>query len=275
MRKPANQPLVTGKTETPPERHFRLPTDDEVAAAEARSILEELLAAEPKLAVTLPANFLDGAERFTALLLEANRHLNLTRVTAPAQVARLHLLDSLAALPAIDGIKPREAVDLGSGGGLPAVPLAIARPAVQWTLVDSVAKKARILADLVRQLGLSNVAVLADRAETLGRDPVHRERYGLVTARACAALPVLAELALPLLAMGGSLVAWKGPLTERDEEVRRGRAAIAHLGGGSLRIVDPGVPALGGHRLVIVRKDRATDPRYPRRPGEPARRPLG
>jgi 16S rRNA (guanine527-N7)-methyltransferase len=252
-----------------------LPTIDDETAAGARRALEELLAGLATIADGLPPGFPDAAERFVALLLAGNRRLNLTRVTAPGEVARLHLLDSLAALPQIDRMVAREAIDLGSGGGLPAIPLALARPELRWTLVDSVGRKATILAEFARALGLQNVTVLAERAEAIGRNPVHRERYGLVTARACAALPVLAELALPLLAIGGSLVAWKGPLGESDEEVRRGRAAIGQLGGGDLRIVDPAVTALGGHRFVIVRKERITDARFPRRPGEPARRPLG
>ena len=275
MRKPADQPLVTGKTETPPERHFRLPSSDEAEAAQARGALEALLADAPAIAASLPPGYLDAAEHFVALLLAGNRRVNLTRITSPGDVARLHLLDSLAALPLIDSMTPTAAIDLGSGGGLPALPLALARPEIRWTLVDSVGKKAAILAELVEALGLGNVTVVADRAEALGRGRNHRQRYGLVTARACAALPVLAELALPLLAIGGSLLAWKGPLSEDDEEVRRGRAAIGQLGGGRLRFVDPGVPALGGHRFVVVSKVRATDPRFPRRAGEPGRRPLG
>jgi 16S rRNA (guanine527-N7)-methyltransferase len=141
-------------------------------------------------------------------------------------------------------------------------------------MVDSVGRKATILEEFVAALGLHNVTVVADRAEALGRSDAHRQRYELVTARACAALPVLAELALPLLAIGGSLLAWKGPLSDADDEVRRGRAAAAQLGGGVLRIVDPGVAALGGHLFVIVPKERATDARYPRRPGQPSHRPL-
>jgi 16S rRNA (guanine527-N7)-methyltransferase len=166
-------------------------------------------------------------------------------------------------------------VDLGSGGGVPALPLALARPDGTWTLVDSVAKKVAVLRDMSEALGLERVTVLAERAETLGRDPQHRERFAVVTARACAPLPVLAELALPLLSLGGTLLAWKGPLGEEDDEVRRGRAAIAQLGGGSLRLVEPGLSALGGHRFVVVSKERATAARFPRRPGEPGRRPLG
>jgi 16S rRNA (guanine527-N7)-methyltransferase len=252
-----------------------LPTIDQAAAAMARRALETLLSEEPAISASLPHGWPDAIERFVALLLAANRHVNLTRVTAPDDVARLHLLDSLAALPLIDAMAPRQVIDLGSGGGIPGLPLALARPDVQWTLVDSVGKKAAILAEFAAALGLRNVVVVADRAEALGRDAAHRERHDLVAARACAALPVLAELALPLLAVGGSLLAWKGRLTEGDDEVRRGRAAIGQLGGGRLRIIDPGIPALGGHRFVVVLKERSTAARFPRRPGEPGRRPLG
>ena len=275
MRKPANQPLMTGKTETPPERHFRLPSIDAAEAAETRQALDHLLMDQRAIADSLPPSFMDAAERFVGLLLAANRRVNLTRVTSPGEVARLHLLDSLAALPQVDALAPSEAIDLGSGGGLPALPLAMARPEIRWTLVDSVGKKATILAEIAAALDLRNVSVVADRVETLGQSAEHRERYPLVTARACAALPVLAELALPLLAVGGSLLAWKGRLTDTDEEVRRGQAAATQVGGGRLRIVDPGVPALGGHRFLIVAKERATEARFPRRPGEPGRRPLG
>jgi 16S rRNA (guanine527-N7)-methyltransferase len=109
----------------------------------------------------------------------------------------------------------------------------------------------------------------------MGRDPHHREQYEMVTARACAPLPVLAELTLPLAAIGGSLLAWKGPLTERDEELRRGRIAIGQVGGGPPRILSTELPALGEHCFVKVVKERPTPPRYPRRPGVPGRRPLG
>ena len=275
MRKPADPPLVTGKTETPPERHFHLPDSDDSAAARAVDALDRLLVEAPAIAATLPPAFAVAARRFVALLLAANRLQNLTRVTDPDEIARLHLLDSLAALPIIDAAAPRSVVDLGSGGGLPAIPLAIARPEMRWILVESVGRKAAALAGFADALGLGNVAVVAERAETLGRDPHHREQYEMVTARACAPLPVLAELALPLAAIGGTLLAWKGPLTEQDEEVRRGRVAIGQVGGGPPRVVATELPALGGHSFVTVVKERPTAPRFPRRPGDPGRRPLG
>jgi 16S rRNA (guanine527-N7)-methyltransferase len=248
---------------------------DVAAARAARDALEELLAGQPNLASGLPKGFGDGVERYVALLLRANRDVNLTRVVEPAEVARLHLLDALAALPLLDASGADLVIDLGSGGGVPAIPLALARPEMAWVMVDSVGKKSAILAGFVEALGLGNATVLAERAETLGRDPAHRERYAVATARACAPLPVLAELGLPLVRIGGELLAWKGPLSAADEEVRRGRVAIGQLGGGRLRVEPAGPTALGGHTFVVVPKRSATAERFPRRPGEPSRRPLG
>lgn len=250
-------------------------SDIDADAIGTRAVLDGLLADAPSIAVRLPPGFGDAVHRFTRLLLEANRRLNLTRITLPDDIARLHLLDALAALPLLDAWAARDVIDLGSGGGIPAIPLALANPEQRWTLVESVGKKAAALREFVAALDMRNVTVLADRAEALGKDPRHREQYDAVTARACAPLPILAELALPFLAVGGSLLAWKGPLAEVDDEVLRGRRAIGQLGGGSLEIIEAGLPALGGHRFVLVRKMRPTPARFPRRPGEPGRRPLG
>lgn len=251
-------------------------TDGAASAANAaRLILEDDLSALPAIASRVPASALPAIERYVALLLEANTRLNLTRIVAPTDVARQHLLDALAALPLLDQIGGVRAVDLGSGGGVPAIPLAIARPDVQWLLVESVGRKAAALAGFVDALGLANVSIAALRAEQLGQDPAHRERADLVTARACAPLPVLAELALPLLRIGGELLAWKGPLGDPDDEVRRGRTATREAGGSDLRIVPAGVDLLGGHTFVRITKRRPTPAKFPRRPGEPGRRPLG
>jgi 16S rRNA (guanine527-N7)-methyltransferase len=244
-------------------------TDD---ARAARVVLERLLETDaPALRAELPAAFADAAETYVRLLLEANARLNLTRVVEPDAVARLHLLDSLAALPLLPESVGR-ALDLGSGGGVPGIVLALARPSVRWTLVDSVRKKADALRSFVEVLGLANVEVLAERAELLGRGP-SRESFDLVAARACAALPVLAEYALPLLRVGGTLVAWKGQMSA--DELAAGAVASATLGGGAPEERPTGIPALGDHRFVLVEKLRPTDARWPRRPGEPARRPLG
>jgi 16S rRNA (guanine527-N7)-methyltransferase len=247
--------------------------DARADARAARVALERLLAADAAhLAALVPPGFANAAERYVALLLGANRRLNLTRVVEPEAVARLHLVDALAALPLIEEIEPQSALDLGSGGGVPGIVLAIARPAVRWTLVDSVRKKVDALAGFVAALGLPNVTLIAERAELLGRGP-RRESFDVVTARACAALPVLAEYALPLLRVGGSLVAWKGPVSA--EEMAAGAGSSTLLGGGPPDRRPSGVSSLGNHAFVIVPKVASTPERFPRRPGEPARRPLG
>lgn len=242
-------------------------------ARAARLALDHLLETDAMVAVALPAGFGDLIERYVGLLLDANARLNLTRVVEPEAIARLHLLDSLAALPVLDELAPAGALDLGSGGGVPGMVLAIARPDVHWTLLDSVRKKADAISSFVRSLGARNVTVIAERAEIMGREPAHRESYDLVAARACAALPVVAEYALPLLRVNGSLLAWKGPLTA--DELRAGTAATGLLGGGAPEVRTTGVSALGEHRFVLVAKERTTPDRFPRRPGVPARKPLG
>lgn len=235
-------------------------------ARAARLALERLLA-------DLPPGFADAAERYVGLLLDANRGLNLTRVVEPDAVARLHLLDALAALPMIDRVAPATALDLGSGGGVPGLVLALARPGMQWTLVDSVRKKADALRAFADALRLPNVEVVAERAEVLGHDVRHRSAHDLVTARACAALPVLAEYALPLLRVGGQLIAWKGPIG--PDELDAGAAAASVLGGDAPSVLPAGHAALGDHRFVVITKVGITPDVYPRRAGVPARRPLG
>lgn len=243
------------------------------AARAALTALAPLLERAPDL--RLPPGWADDAARYVALLLEGNARANLTRVVGPDAIARDHLLDALVALPLLDAAGPESVVDLGSGGGVPAIPLALARPETRWTLVESVGKKAALLREFAAALDLSTVTVVAARLEELGRRAGHRERYDLATARACAALPVLAELALPLVRVGGSLLAWKGPLRAADEEVHAGRTAIGEVGGGRLEIHDTGSAELGGRTLLVVPKVRPTPSAFPRRPGEPKRRPLG
>jgi len=243
------------------------------AATAALRELDRLLETDaPALRADLPPGFAHAAARYVALLLEANARWNLTRIVEPAAVARLHLLDALSALPILDAASPSRALDLGSGGGVPGIVLAIARPDVSWTLVDSVRKKADALRSFVAALGLANVTVVAQRAELLGRDPSHRARHDLVTARACAPLPVLAEYALPLLRAGGTVVAWKGRIGAA--ELAAGNVA-ADLLGGRLELRPSGITSLGDHRFALMTRERATPDRYPRRAGEPARRPLG
>ena len=201
--------------------------------------------------------------------------INLTAIREPVAAVRVLLLDSLTAVPLLRAARIDAFVDLGSGGGFPGLPVAIALPARRVLLVDSVAKKARFLATASDALGMSGrVEAFAGRAESLAADRRHRERWPAVTARAVGALAELAELGLPLLAPGGLLVAWKRG--EIEAELSAGWAAVAILGGGELRTapVDERL-GLPGHRLVVIEKVRPTPAGYPRDPAIRRRRPLG
>jgi 16S rRNA (guanine527-N7)-methyltransferase len=209
------------------------------------------------------------------LLIAWNAAINLTAIVEPDAIARLHVLDSLAAVPLLRERGPAlRIVDVGSGAGYPGVALAAALPAAHVLLVDSVAKKVRFLEAAAGATGLATagrVQARAIRAEELaaavaaGREPA----FDVVTARAVGALPDLVELAFPLLVVGGALVAWKrGDL---GDELAAARRAARTLGRGTIRIHEVGLDGLAGHRLVVVEKRGPTPPGYPRDPGRRAR----
>jgi 16S rRNA (guanine527-N7)-methyltransferase len=207
----------------------------------------------------------DPQRRYLELLLAQNRAFNLTSITDPDEAWTRHIEDSLTLLPELEGVRGA-VVDVGSGGGLPAIPLAIARPDLQFTLVESTAKKARFLESCAQTLALTNVRVESERAEVLGRSPL-RESFDVATSRACARLPVLLELCLPLLKVGGRKLAIKGE--QAALEVSEAERALRLLGGAfvSARRTETGT-------VVRIDKIASTSPKYPRRPGEPKRAPL-
>lgn len=218
-----------------------------------------------ELDLTLAPEARQAIDDHVRLLLAWTGSINLTSIRDPAEVARLHVLDSLTAVVPLRRRGIASFVDLGSGGGLPGIPLAVALPADRALLVESVRKKAGFLDVAVPALGLTNrVAVEAQRVEALARDPRDRERWPAVTARAVAALAELAELAFPLLAPGGVLVAWKRGAIEA--EIEDAAAMLDGLGGGRIEVVDAGLSGLPGHRLVIVEKTGRTDSTWPRDP---------
>lgn len=205
------------------------------------------------------------------LLLAWTEAVNLTAVKDPADAITLHILDSLAAVPLVRAAGADRLIDLGSGGGYPGLPLAIAVPCAAL-LVDSVGKKTRFLDTVVRALALEDrVAVATARAEVLAADPAHREQWPLATARAVASLGGLVELAFPLLVPGGRLIAWKRG--DIETELVAGRRAVAAMGGGSLSVQPIEAPGLDGHLLVVARKRGATPRAYPREPALRRRRP--
>jgi 16S rRNA (guanine527-N7)-methyltransferase len=198
---------------------------------------------------------------YGAMLLAANRATNLTGAKDAAALLP-HLLDSLTAAPYVDD----PLVDIGSGGGLPAIPLAIAT-GVDLTLIETTVKKARFLVKALAELGLRG-RVIADRAEVAGHDPALREQFAAGTARAVSSAPTVAELVLPFLAIGGAAILQRGELDERDRNAVADAALV--LGGAFEREI----PLEGERRIVILRKTGTTNIRFPRRIGIPEKRPL-
>jgi len=237
-------------------------------------------AAEQGLEPCLTPAALAGFQTYAAALLEANATLNLTRLCSPQELAVQQILDSLICLRGLpEGHGPQtplRLVDVGSGAGLPGLALRIACPAWRLTLVESVAKKAAFLRAVAAlpALQMADTIVLAARAEDAARLPEHRAAYDLATARAVAALPVLAEYLLPFLRVGGRALALKG--AEAAEEARSAAGAIRKLGGELVELLPYRLPGLDQIRhLVVIEKRHPTAPAYPRRAGLPTARPLG
>jgi 16S rRNA (guanine527-N7)-methyltransferase len=166
---------------------------------------------------------------------------------------------------------PLRVIDVGSGGGLPGLPLRLARPDLSLTLLEANQRKAAFLVQTAATLGLSGVEVVARRAEEAGHDPRHREAYDFALARALAAMPVLVELCLPFVAVGGRLLAMK---TDAAAEAAAAEGAISRLGGELVEIGGAATAARSLGQVVVVEKVRPTPPEFPRRPGVPGRRPL-
>ena len=197
---------------------------------------------------------------FAEMLLETNKVMNLTAITEPTDVARLHLLDCAAVLTLAD-LKNKTMVDVGTGAGFPGMPLQILEPTAKLTLLDSLNKRIGFLQEVCDALGLKTTRCVHGRAEEYARD--HREQFDYATSRAVAALNMLCELALPMVKVGGAFLAMKS--VDCDEELRQAKSAIAQLGGSVESVQDYTIPGTDvRHRLVIIRKVKPTPPAFPR-----------
>ena len=214
--------------------------------------------------------------RYHAMLADWNTRMNLTGDTEFDTSLDRHYTDCLAPLINRE-LFPQGAslIDVGSGAGFPGLPLAIARPDLQVTLLDSLMKRIHFLDAVVRELGLTNVQLVHSRAEDGGRDAALREHFDIAVARAVAPLPVLCELLLPFVKVGGRMICYKGPSAE--EELQAGQKAAHMLGGAAVQnipIILPSQPDWQ-HCLLTCEKKVKTVRQYPRKAGTPSRSPLG
>lgn len=202
-----------------------------------------------------------------------NEKINLTAIRDEAGIRTKHFLDSFSCVQAWMENSPQTLVDIGSGAGFPGIPLKILYPRLKLTVVESVGKKADFCRHIVESLHLDDVNVIQTRAEALGQMPRFRESFDWAVARAVAQLPVLSEYLLPLVKVGGVMLAQKGESAPAESHAAEN--ALRILGGHLRQMIPVTLPGVVEERyLVVVDKVGATPPQYPRREGTPAKKPL-
>ena len=202
----------------------------------------------------------DKLARYAELLLEKNKVMNLTAITAPRDVATLHLLDCAALASQLD-LSGKRVIDVGTGAGFPGMVLAILTPDARFTLLDSLGKRVDFLKEVQTDLGLKNVTCVHARAEEFAAE--HRQSFDFAVSRAVANLSVLCELCLPLVKAGGYFLSMKS--VESDEELESAKKAIKILGGQVERTADYQIPGTEVvHRVIFIKKIAETPKKYPR-----------
>ena len=235
---------------------------------------EEILAARAgEAGIPLTVEQIGQFSVYNEMLLDWNTRMNLTTLTAPEDVAVKHIIDSLTAYDAALFDGARTLIDVGTGAGLPGIPLAVYAPHLTVTLLDALNKRVRFLTEVTAAMGLQNVRCIHARAEEAARTAEHRAAYDIAVSRAVARLPVLLEYTLPFVRVGGTLLALKG--RAYAEEQKEARRAAEVLGGGRITARPVHLPGLDDVRAILtVTKERQTPAAYPRGGGAPARRPL-
>ncbi|WP_338833660.1 Ribosomal RNA small subunit methyltransferase G [Moorella humiferrea] len=232
--------------------------------------IKEMLAG---IEINLTDRQVETIKSYIDMLLETNREMNLTAINEEGEIWRKHVIDSLLVFCAAEISSGARVIDVGSGAGIPGIILKIYRPDLNLTLLEAQRKKIIFQEEAVAKLGLKNIKCLWSRAEEAGRLEEHREKYDVAVARAVAPLNILVEYCLPLVKVGGLMIAYKGPSV--DEELKAAEKAIAILGGGQPEVWRGHLP--GGEeerRLIKIKKSTKTPTNYPRRAGVPARKPL-
>jgi len=238
--------------------------------------MEKLESGAKKLGLHLSPQQLEQFQIYYQELIDWNRRVNLTRITGYEEVQIKHFLDSLTLVPALKqpiGKREFRLIDVGTGAGIPGIPLKILLPEIKLVLLDATAKKAAFLHHIRDKLGLDNVEIVVGRAEEVAHKTQYRENFDLVLSRAVAPLPTLVELTLPFCALGGSFIAQKKG--DVNSEISQADRAISLLGGNLREVKRVDLAEFTDERwLIVIDKVSPTPQQYPRRPGIPAKRPL-
>ncbi len=235
--------------------------------------IEQFAANLQEKGISLSEHQLDQFETYFTTLVEWNEKMNLTAITEKGDVYLKHFYDSITASFYFDFTKPFHLCDVGAGAGFPSIPLKIVFPHIEVTIVDSLNKRISFLNHLANVLKLDNVHFVHDRAETFGVNPSYRENFDVVTARAVARMSVLCELCLPLAKVGGHFIAMKA--LHAKEELEIGQKAITTLGGRVENVFTFTMPMEDSERtILIIKKEKQTPKKYPRKPGTPGKAPI-
>jgi 16S rRNA (guanine527-N7)-methyltransferase len=236
--------------------------------------MEKLESGAKKLGLELTPGQLEQYETYYRELLDWNKRVNLTHITDYEEVQIKHFLDSLTVTlvwPLSNAVL--RLIDVGTGAGIPGIPLKIVFPNIKLVLLEAVAKKAAFLHHITQKLGLDGVEIVVGRAEEVAHQSEYREKFNLVLSRAVAPLPTVVELVLPFCALGGSFIAQKKG--DIESEISSAGKAIEILGGRLREVRSVELAEFTDKRsLVVIDKVSETPPKYPRRPGIPAKRPI-
>ena len=218
--------------------------------------------------------FMEQTEQFFEymnLLIEWNEKMNLTAITDPEEIILKHFIDSITILKELED--DSTVVDVGTGAGFPGIPLSIMNPTLKITLVDSLNKRLIFLQEVVNKLNLKNVEIVHARAEEFGQNKKYRECFDVSTSRAVANLSTLSEYLIPLVKVNGKVISMKA--SEAREEINEAKKAIEILGGTIERIDEFNLPQSDiGRTVIIIRKNKQTPNKYPRKPGTPSKEPI-
>ena len=207
---------------------------------------------------------------YIARMLEKNRVMNLSAIREPEAAVRLHALDALSIFGCLD-LAGKQVLDVGTGGGFPGIPLAILFPEKKFTLMDSLGKRIKIIDQLAKEIGISNVELVHARAEDLAKKKEYREQFDVCVSRAVANLSTLSEYCIPFVKVGGYFVPYKTAAAQ--EEIVQGKKAMFILGGHLERVTEFGSEE-SGHTILWIQKVKPTPAKYPRKAGTPSKEPL-
>lgn len=216
---------------------------------------------------------IDQLIKYKDILLEWNQKMNLTAIEEEKDVMIKHFLDSLSCIQSKHLKKEGKMIDVGTGAGFPGVPLKIALPNMELTLLDSLRKRISFLEEVCTETKLGQVDFVHGRAEDIGQSKEHREKYDYAVSRAVAALNVLVEYCLPFVKVGGYFICQKGP--QIIEELPEAEKAIKILGGEVIEQISVDLPFSDiTHHIVVIKKIKQTPSKYPRKAGKPSKEPI-